>query len=152
SRTSGSSATPCGARCLRFPLHVLAGAPSSFAVTVDRHGKPAATVRFSLPAKLPPLADRLYRTSRARMLALQSLGMHETLGSGLAAPVVSTWWFHAPDRMSYEIAGGSKAVVIGTRRWDWADGTWTRSTSTPLELPAYPWQSVTGGRLLGDAR
>jgi len=150
--TNGASATSCGERCLRFPLHVLSGAPSSFAVTVDRRGKPAATVHFSLPARLPRLADRLYRSARSRMLALESLGMHETLGSGLAATVVSTWSFHAPDRMSYEIAGGPKAVVIGTRRWDWADGAWSRSTTTRLGLPAYPWQSVTGARLLGAAR
>lgn len=151
-RTSGSAATSCGSRCLRFPLRVLAGARSSFRVTVDRTGKPAATVRFVLPARLPPLADGLYRTARARMLALDSLTMHETLGSGLAAPVVSKWTFGAPDRMSYDIAEGSKAVVIGTTRWDWAGRRWTRSTSSRLRLPAYPWQVATGARLLGTAR
>ena len=150
-RASGSSATSCGARCLRFPLRALVGTPSSLAVIVDQPGKPAATVRFALPPRLPATADRLYRAARARMLALASLSMHETLGSGLAPPVVSTWTFGAPDRMSYEIAGGSKAVVIGTKRWDWADGRWTRSTSSPLRLPAYPWQVATGARLLGSA-
>lgn len=151
-RTNGSAATSCGPRCLRFPLHVLSGAPSSFAVTVERPGKPAAIVRFALPARLPPLADRLYRTTRERMLGLESLTMHETLGSGLAAPLVSTWTFRAPDRMRYDIEGGSKAVVIGTRRWDWAAGKWTPSTSSRLRLPAYPWQVVTSARLLGSAR
>jgi hypothetical protein len=151
-RVSGSAATSCGSRCLRFPLRVLAGARSSFVVTVDLPRKPAASVRFALPAGLPASADRLYRAARTRMLALDSLTMHETLGSGLAPPVVSTWTFGAPDRMSYEIAGGSKAVVIGTRRWDRADGKWTRSTSSPLRLPAYPWQVVTSARLLGSTR
>ena len=151
-RMSGESATSCGKRCLRFPLRVLAGAPSSFAVIVSRPGKPAASVRFDLPARLPPLADRLYRAGRARMLGLTSLQMHETLGSGLASPIVSTWSFAAPDRMSYAIAGGSKAVVIGTKRWDWADGNWTPSTSSPLRLPAYPWQVVRRARLVGSAR
>ncbi|HET7743832.1 MAG TPA: hypothetical protein VFK76_03755 [Gaiellaceae bacterium] len=151
-RLSGSDAASCGSRCLRFPLRVLAGAPSRFVVTVDRPGKPTATVRFALPARLPPSADRPYRTARARMLALGSLTMHETLGSGLAPPVVSTWTFGAPDRLIYDIVGGSKAVVIGTTRWDWADGKWTRSTSSRLRLPAYPWQGVTGARLVGSAR
>jgi hypothetical protein len=152
SRTSGSAATSCGSRCLRFPLRVLAGAQSAFAVAVARPGKPKVTVRFALPARLPPRADRLYRKARARMLSLDSLTMHETLGSGLAAPVVSTWTFAAPDRMSYDIVGGSKAVVIGTRRWDRAGGKWTRSTSSRLRLPAYPWQVVRGARLLGSTR
>jgi hypothetical protein len=151
-RTSGSAASSCGHGCLRFPLRALAGKQSTFAVTVERQGKPAAIVRFELPARLPSLADRLYRRARARMLALDSLTMHETLGSGLAAPLVSRWAFGAPDRMSYEIAGGSKAVVIGTKRWDSAGGKWTRSTSSRLRLPAYPWQVVTSARLLGSAR
>src|SRR5262249_7631682 len=151
-RVSGSSATPCGERCLRFPLQVLAGTPSRFGVTVARPGKPVVTVRFALPARLPPTADRLYRAARTRMLGLDSLTMHETLGSGLGAQVGSAWTFRAPDRMSYDIAGGSKAVVIGTKRWDHAGGKWTPSTSSRLRVPTYPWQVVTGARLLGSTR
>jgi hypothetical protein len=149
---SGSKAASCGERCLRFPLRVLAGEVTSFAVTVERSGKPSVRVVFHLPAKPPPAGDHLFRTARARMFALTSLGLHESLGSGLTKPLVSTWSFQAPDRFRYTIVGGSKAIVVGSRRWDWADGRWTPSTITPIQVPAYPWQDLRRAYVVGRAR
>jgi hypothetical protein len=86
------------------------------------------------------------------MFALRSLAMSETLGSGLASPVVSRWTFQAPNRLQYAIEGGSKAVVIGPRRWDWEDGRWTRSATSPITFPTYNWEGAEGARELGRAR
>jgi hypothetical protein len=144
---SGSGASPCGERCLRFRASVLAGAPRALIVDVGQ----AARVQFDLPARMPPRADALLRRARERMLRVRSLTMNETLGSGLGKTVVSRWSFQAPDRMQYKIAGGSRAVVIGTRRWDSAARGWTPSSTTRLRIPAYPWERTQDPRLLGRA-
>jgi hypothetical protein len=146
---SGTDAGSCGPRCLRFPLRVLVGSPSTLEVTVDRPGKPVARVCVGLPARIPPSAERLFHDARSRMLGLHSLRMNETLGAGLTPPVVSQWSFQAPDRLQYTIAGGGKAVVIGTRRWDWEGGKWTESETSRLRSPAYPWQGARGARVVG---
>src|SRR5437867_1610972 len=147
--TSGSSASSCGPRCLRFGLAVLAGRPSTIEVAVVRTKTPAARVDMQLPARLPPSAGPAFRRARTEMLRLRSLAMDETLGTGLSAPVVSHWTFEAPDRMRYAIEGGSQAVVIGTRRWDRDGGRWERTEATRLRVPAFPWQSAVGARLVG---
>jgi len=146
---TGSAAASCGSRCLRFPLRVLAGSPRAFSVVVSRRGKPDAVVPFDLPARLPPAADELYTRARARMLGLRSLAIDETLGSGLGSPLLSHWSFQAPDRLSYTIAGGAKAIVVGTRRWDWGGGRWSPSSTSPVRVPAYPWQDARGALLIG---
>ena len=147
---SGSGASACGEHCLRFRPSVLAGARRALTVEV---AQPARTVRvrFDLPARMPPRADALVRRARERMLRLHSLTMEETLGSGLGKTVESSWSFHAPDRMRYAIAGGSRAVVIGTRRWDSGPRGWTPSSTTRLRIPAYPWERTQDARLLGGA-
>jgi hypothetical protein len=149
---SGSPAISCGTRCLRYPLRVLSGRRSFVNVVVSRPGKAEARVRLALPARLPPLAEGLFRRARTRMLRLDSYAMDETLGSGLSKPLISRWSFQAPDRMRYVIPGGSKAVVIGNQRWDWLDGRWERSESSRLRVPAFPWEQARGARLLGEAR
>jgi hypothetical protein len=149
---SGSTAVSCGTRCLRYPLRVLAGRRSVLNVVVNRPGKAEAKVRLALPAHLPSSAEHLFQRARTRMLRLDSYAMDETLGSGLSKPLISQWSFNAPDRMRYVIPGGSKAVVIGTRRWDWLGGRWERSESSTLRVPAFPWEQARGARFLGRAR
>lgn len=149
---SGAAARSCGSGCFRFPLDVLAGTPSSVVVEVARPGKATVRVPVRLPARMPKRADALFRRARLTMLGLHALGMDETLGSGLSKPVVSRWSFQAPDRMSYAIRGGAKAVVIGTRRWDDFGGRWQRSSSPRLDVPTFPWVQAGAARVLGSAR
>ncbi len=146
---SGASAASCGKRCLRFPLAVLAGKASVVEVEVVRSGRKNADVRLQIPAQMPPGAESLFHTARARMLRLRSLEMNETLGAGLSKPVVSRWWFQAPDRMRYAIVGGERAVVIGTRRWDAVGRKWQQSSTSRLRFPAFSWEHARGARLLG---
>jgi hypothetical protein len=148
---SGGAVTSCGFRCLRFPLHALRGTQSTLSVTVSRKGKPDVRVSLPLPARMPPAAARVFRTARTRMLRLRSFTMDETLGAGLSRPVLSKWWFRAPDRMRYSVAGGGRAVVIGTTRWDYFDRRWQRSSSSRLNLPSFPWQNARNARLVGRA-
>jgi hypothetical protein len=149
---SGTEAAACGERCLRFPLRVLAGKPTVLEVDVARAGKGTVRVPVGLPARMPARAEGSFRSARARMLRLRSLGMAETLGTGLSKPVVSRWWFQAPDRMRYAVAGGSRAVVVGTRRWDFFRRRWVRSSTSRLRIPAFPWEGARGARLLGRTR
>jgi hypothetical protein len=149
---SGTQAAACGERCLQFPLRVVAGKPTVLEVDVARPGKATVRVPVSLPARMPTRAEGLLRTARARMLRLRSLRMDETLGTGLSKPVVSRWWFQAPDRMRYAVAGGSRAVVVGTRRWDFFRRRWVRSSTSRLRIPAFPWEQARGARLLGRTR
>ncbi len=147
----GTAGVSCGPRCLRFPLRVLRGAPEVLEVEVDRPGEPVARVTLHLPSRLPRGADALLRTARTRMLGLRSLNMEETLGAGLSAPVLSRWTFQAPDRMRYTVAGGGRGVVIGSRRWDWVDGRWERSSIPSLRFPTFVWAPARGARLVGRA-
>jgi hypothetical protein len=149
---SGAEAAACGERCLRFPLRVLVGKDAVLEVDVARPGKGIVRVPVSLPPRMPMRADGLFRAARARMLQLRSLSMDETLGSGLSKPVVSRWWFQAPDRMRYAVAGGSRAVVVGTRRWDFFRRRLERSSTSRLRIPAFPWEGARGTRVLGGAR
>ena len=146
---SGAAATACGSGCFRFPLHVLTGVPATLVVEVERSGKGSVRVPLRLPARMPGSAEALLARARSKMLGLRALGMDETLGSGLSKPVVSSWSFQAPDRMSYSIVGGAKAVVIGTRRWDNFGNGWQRSASPRLQIPTFTWQNSRAARLLG---
>jgi len=148
----GSTARSCGSGCFRFPLHVIAGRPASVDVEVARPGRAIVRIPLRLPARMPASADALFRRARRSMLGLRALGMDETLGAGLSKPVVSRWSFQAPDRMSYSIRGGAKAVVIGTRRWDDFGSGWRRSASPRLGVPTFPWVRARATRLLGSAR
>jgi hypothetical protein len=148
----GAAARTCGSGCFRFALGVLAGRPANVVVEVARPGRATVRVPVGLPARMPAQADALLRRARAAMLGLRALGMDETLGAGLAKPVVSRWSFQAPDRMSYSIRGGAKAVVVGTRRWDDFGSGWRRSAIPRLEVPTFPWVRARAARLLGSAR
>ena len=148
----GSAARSCGNGCFRFPLDVVSGSPSRVVVEVARRGKETVRVPVLLPARMPAPAGALFRRARSTMLGLRALGMDETLGAGLSKPVVSRWSFRAPDRMSYAIRGGAKAVVIGTRRWDDFGSGWRRSTSPGLDVPTFPWVRARATRLLGSTR
>lgn len=148
---AASRAISCGSSCFRFPLGVLDGSAAKLGVEVARPGTREAHVVLPVPARMPPSGDAVFRRARATMLRLRGLRMDETLGAGLSKPVVSSWYFQAPDRMSYAIVGGAKAVVIGTRRWDDFGKGWVRSSSPTLQVPTFPWERARQARFLGTA-
>jgi hypothetical protein len=141
-----AAAQPCGAHCYRFDLHALAGEPKLLTVTV--YGR---TVAFPLPARLPPAASGLFRTSSRAMARLRSVRVDETLDSGTSA-IRARFALQAPDRMRYSTSEGNRAIVIGTTRWDFLDGRWRKSDYQRIKQPAYMWEAARFARLIDSAR
>lgn len=142
-----AAAKRCGWNCTRFSYRVMRGAATTIAVRVELAGGEVRRTTFSLPARMPPPADRLYRRVQKRMLNLRSVRIDETLG-----PLRVAFELRAPDRMRYRSSDGSAAVVIGSRRWDLVKGSWRRSATQPLSLPAFIWDGAGRPRLLGRGR
>jgi len=141
-RGGGGSATarPCGSGCYSAALR---GSPRRVVVLVG-----GTTVPFDLPRRAPS-ADALVRRSARALRSTRSLMIDERLASSPTRSILARFEIAAPNRLTYRIAGGSDAVVIGSRRWDRASHRepWVESGQTPLSLPAVPW----GGRAQ-DAR
>jgi len=128
-RTVG--ATPCGPGCYRAQDRIQA--PH---VTVLVGSGPVA---FAIPPRTEP-ASKLVAGARRAYAGLRSLVIHERLASSPRDKLTTTWRIVAPDRLTYVTSAGSRAIVIGARRWD-ADGKGplVRSAQTPLELPGAQW-------------
>lgn len=64
--------------------------------------------------------------------------------------MITNFLLAAPNRLVYSNNEGSRAIVLGKRRWDkQGDGPWVPTTTTPLRLPAPFWTGpVRDARLL----
>jgi hypothetical protein len=149
------SARPCGAGrycgevtvegaqpLIRVRLARAGGLVSAVAVTLPRHPEPAR-------------AEALVRGSGAALRRLKSLIVNERLESGPPYPALITQFSYiAPDRLSYRIAGGGEAIVIGTHRWDResSTGRWQESTQEPPRVPSTDWRRVRDASMLGGAK
>jgi copper transport protein len=128
-RTVGS--TPCGPGCYEAERRI--DAPR---ITVVLDSGPVA---FDLPGRTTP-ASRLVTKARRTFASLRSLVIHERLASSPRDKLTTTFRIVAPDRLTYVTSAGSRAVVIGDKRWDaQGKGPFVRSTLTPLELPGSEW-------------
>ena len=143
-----ASGRSCGDGCYRAELPA-EGSPRAVDVAIEGD----SSVRWSipLPAQWPPRdAGRLVGDAGRAWRALDSLAFDETLGSGVSV-VTSSWTAQAPDRLTYRIAGGASAVVIGKRRWDKEPGRpWKESSQQPLRQPIPPWVRVTDAHVVGE--
>ena len=129
-RTLGS--TSCGPGCYRPHSRI-----RDRRVTVVL---PSGTVAFRVPARTQPASDLVAKARRA-YASLRSLVIHERLASSPRNKITTTWRIVAPDRLTYVTSAGSRAIVVGARRWD-SDGTQplVRSAQVPpLELPGSQW-------------
>jgi Copper resistance protein D len=130
----GEDATDCGAGC--YETLAPPRLPRSVRVLVGGH-----VAEFRLPRATRP-ADELVRRATRAFLHLRSVRYRERLSSGSTRALTTVWQQEAPNRVSYAIAHGAQAVVIGGRRWDRvAGGPWTRSDVTPLAEPSPIWGS-----------
>ena len=127
--------TACGSGCYEASLP---GAPRRITVIVD-----GAEVPFELPARARP-ASALVRRVGESLRKARSLVIDERLASSPKHAIRARFEVAAPNRLTYRIAGGADAVVIGGRRWDRATPgeAWIPSSQTPLQLPAVPWSSA----------
>ena len=94
------------------------------------------------------------RRATAVFRHLRSYATNERLAPNAHEAVHTHWEWVAPNRMAYQIAGLSDAVVIGTRRWDRDPGkTWQESTIDPLTVPTPTWGTAPAHAfLLGSSR
>jgi copper transport protein len=147
-RLAGTAARPCGPGCYAAQLP---GRPQRIAVSIAGH--PPAT--FELPRSWPAPSGTVLVARATRVFRSQrSVTYEERLGSGTGEELRTRWTLEAPNRLSYAIAGGASAVVIGTSRWDrTAPGKpWTRSDTTLLRQPTPFWSGapITNAHMLGE--
>jgi hypothetical protein len=142
---------PCTAGCYETTLDT-GKRPLAATVTVIGPGSTGKPLRFSLPrAWPPPRAMNLVREAEHTYAQLKTLVTHERLASSPTNVVNTTYQSAAPNRLAYQIAGGSDAIIIGDRRWDRdrAGGKWRRSSQTPLRQPVPVWTSAADAHLIG---
>jgi hypothetical protein len=135
----GVRAAACGAGCYRAPA-----APGPVRVTVT-----GRTLTFRVPARAPD-ARALLRNVTRRYRAAKTIVFDESLASSPTDVQQSRFDVVAPDRLSYTIAGGPSAIVIGAVRWDRdrASDPWLRSQQTPLDVTQPYWQTPTNVHLV----
>jgi hypothetical protein len=148
--TRSAAAPACGAGCYRTSM-ALAARPTKVTVHVQRPGRRTSWA-VELPATWPP-ADASAIIARATRVweRLKSLSYRDRLGSDASNVVVASWQIVAPDRLAYQVDGGSSAVIVGTRRWDRPKGgSWVESSAVRLHQPIPFWVSATDAHVLGS--
>ena len=147
--TTRAAARPCGAGCYSATL-TPRGRPRQVEVVVTRR---AGTTRWNvvLPAAWPPRpAATLVQHAANAFARLRGVTFEERLASDQKHAVNTRWRLEAPDRLAYQVHGGSAAIQIGARRWDRAaGGDWEPSEATRLPQPSPQWEAVTDARILG---
>ena len=143
--------TPCGPGC--YSADVATAMPRRVAVAVGR-GTQQRRFPFVLPRPWPPPdATALVRRSGRAWRRLKTLVWRERLASSPDRVLRTIYSAVAPSSLSYRIAGGPQAVVIGRRRWDRASPTasWQRSSQVPpLRQPVPFWSAVRNAHVVGS--
>jgi hypothetical protein len=142
----------CGAGCYRASVR-LGSRPQRVRLRVVRPGR-TTVWNVALPAVWPATdasglvarADRVWRQ-------LHTVSYRERLGADPTHVVVTRWQAVAPDRLAYQIDGGSQAIIIGLRRWDRpGSGGWQESTALRLDQPQPQWIGVRDAHTIGSGR
>jgi hypothetical protein len=143
-------AEACGPGCYRADVPASARAVG---VTLHGAGRPASTVSFALPVSVPGQpAEALVRRAGRTWSSLHSLVVHDRLASGPGNAITTLWQFAAPDKQTYAIRNGPRAVVIGARRWDKLPGQrWQASQQDPIRTPVPLWEQVANAHVLRTA-
>jgi hypothetical protein len=149
--SSVATARPCGPGCYRARM------PSPLAprlVEVRVAGADPTTWRVSMPRQWPPPdASALVSRATRAFRKLRSFELRESLSSGPGQQVFSLWRIVAPDRLTYQIANGPAAVIIGNRRWDkLPGGTWEESEQSPVHQPTPFWVSWAHAHVLENTK
>ena len=142
-RINGRRTSLCGRGCYSAAV----GKASRVTVT---HGSSRVVFDFSNRGNASGIVRRVTR----RIRSLPGLSYRERLSSGTVT-IHTTWRAAAPDRVSYDISGGAKAVIIGARRWDrQPGGKWVESPQSPVSMPAPAWGEapVTNARVVSRTK
>jgi hypothetical protein len=149
---STAEARRCGAGCYRAQI-ALEGQPRSVFTSVRGKGRTTGWT-VALPAAWPPPsgASIVQRADRA-WRALKTVVFHDRLASDGTHVLSTNWQIVAPDRLAYQVAGGSSAVVVGRKRWDrnTPGARWSESDQIPrLRQPLPFWVAASDARVLGE--
>lgn len=142
-----ASLSPCGAGCYQADV---AGAGSARSASVSL-GK--SSYAFSLPGGPLPDGTRIVDRAAAVWRGLRTLVWRERLAGTPTDAIHTVYQVVAPDELSYTIAGGSSAVIIGGTRWDRPSPAahWVRSIQDPpLRQPQPFWVGAVDARILGS--
>jgi hypothetical protein len=143
----------CGGGC--YTARIPVAAPMHVTVRIERPNRPPVSATFELPPGWPlPSATSLVLRAAQTYSSLRSVVYDETLASDPTHSISTHWKLEAPNRLSYQIAGGAAGVVIGNRRWDQdrPGDRWQSSAQTPLRLPLPPWRGQpVNAHVLGTA-
>jgi len=122
-------------------------------VTIRGGTRPISKVAFVLPTSLDGTsATAFVERAATTWRSLRTLVNHDRLSSGPGATIHTLWRFQAPDRYTYEIRNGPRAVSIGPRRWDRLPGhRWQESEQDPILQPIPLWQGVSNAHFLGTS-
>jgi hypothetical protein len=126
---AGTRTSSCGTGCYLARTPVRGDLP----VVVD-----GRRFEFPIPRSAPDGTGLMRRATNA-FRALRSVTYVERLASSTRDHIVTTFTLEAPNRVEYQIHGGTAAIVIGTNRWDRTGTTWVKSASTLLPQPSPVW-------------
>jgi hypothetical protein len=142
----------CGAGCYRARASS-SSPPTDVVVKVTRPGGTTTwNVRMPRPWPPPDASALVARATRAYR-SLQTFVIHDRLASGPKYAARTVWTVVAPDRLTYQVANGPAAVIIGNRRWDkLPGGDWQKSQQTPIQQPTPFWTSWTDTHVLETTR
>ena len=136
---SGRTAEPCSGTpaCYQVPV---GNAAEVSTVVVLRSGHAPVKASIRLPAdSAPPAADML-RKAAAAYSGLRSVRSENVLASSPTASVSTTYISQAPDRLSIDVHGGQRSIIIGAVRYDLQpNGTWRPSQAVPTPQPNPFW-------------
>jgi hypothetical protein len=141
----------CGAGCYRGTTST-PGAPKTVEVDVAR-AKPT-TWRVTMPRPWPPPdASALVARATRAYRGLRTFAIQDRLSSGPGQVVSTRWTVVAPNRITYQIANGPAAVIIGNSRWDKVSGgKWQKTEQTPVHQPTPFWLAWTDAHVLADTK
>jgi hypothetical protein len=147
-----STGQPCGPGCYRASTPPT-GAPTDVVVKVTRPSRTTTwTVQMPRPWPPPDASALVARATRAYR-SLRTFVIHDRLASGPKYAARTVWTVVAPDRLTYQVANGPAAVIIGNRRWDRLPGAgWQESEQTPIHQPTPFWTSWTDAHVLEATR
>ena len=146
-----ATATPCGDGCYLATI-ASPSAPKAVGVRVSGMKPTPVTWRVAMPKRWPPPdASQLVARAAHAIRSLRTLTVDDSLASGLGKTLYTHWMMAAPNRLTYQIANGPSAVIIGKNRWDKVPGQkWVKSPQAPIH-PLNPfWVSWTNAHVLNE--
>ena len=137
--------TPCGPGCYRANAPV--ARPAAVTVSVGAHD-----VAFAMPEQWPaPSGAKLVADASRVYRGLHTLVIHDTLGDGHNR-LDTIYTIVAPDRLSYEVVGNSRAIIIGNKMWYRLphEKVWHEQPQLPVQQPSPFWVTAVDAHVLGS--